>query len=188
MATTSDIKKGMCINYNNDIYIVTEFLHIKPGKGNAFVRTKVKSLTNGRVLENNFPAGHKLEDVRIERREYQFLYPEGDFYHFMHSETYEQVSINGAMIEGKEFLKEGTICQIVFLADEERALTCELPHHVVVEVTYIEPGIKGDTASNTLTPCTVDTGATVRVPLFIKQGDFIKVAPETGEYLERIKK
>lgn len=188
MATTSDIKKGMCISHNHDIYIVTEFQHVKPGKGNAFVRTKLKSLTNGRVLDNTFPAGHKIDDVLVERREYQFLYPDGDEYNFMHNETYDQISINAKMIDGKEFLKEGVICQIVFLAVEERPLACELPQTITLAVTYVEPGLKGDTATNTLTPATVETGATVRVPLFVKEGDLIKIDTETGEYKERVSK
>lgn len=188
MATTSEIKKGMCIEFSSDIYMVVEFQHVKPGKGNAFVRTKLKSLTTGRVIDNTFPAGNKVDDVRVERREYQFLYEDGTDYQFMNNETFDQIAINGKMIEGKEFLKEGTVCQIVFLASEERPLACEMPQNVILEVTYIEPGLRGDTASSTLTPCTVETGATVKVPLFMKQGDLIKIDTETGNYIERVKK
>lgn len=188
MATTSDIKNGMCIEYEGDTYIITYFQHVKPGKGNAFVRTKLKSLTNGRVIDNTFQAGHKIDDVRVERRNYQFMYADDDYFHFMHNETFEQVSLEKHMIENSQFLKEGGAADILFHSIKEIPLACMLPQHVTMEITYIEPGMKGDTASNTLTPATIETGAIVRVPLFIKLGDHIKIDTTTGEYLERVKK
>lgn len=188
MATTSDIKNGMCIEMEGDTYIITYFQHVKPGKGNAFVRMKLKSLTNGRVIDNTIQAGHKLNDVQVERRNYQFMYSDDDYYHFMHKETFEQVSLEKKMVDEAQaqFLKEGGDTDILFHAVKEIPLTCIMPQHVVLQITYMEPGIKGDTASNTLTPATVETGAVVRVPLFIKENDFIKIDTTTGEYLERV--
>lgn len=187
MATTSDIRNGLCIDFNNDIYYVVEFQHVKPGKGNAFVRTKLKSLTTGKVIDNTFPAGHKIKDVRVERRTYQYLYNDDLGYHFMNNETYEQVNIAGDMIESKELMKEGLQVEILVHADTETPLSVELPQYVILEVTYTEPGVKGDTATNTLKPAKVETGAEVRVPLFISQGEKIKVDTKSGSYVERAK-
>jgi elongation factor P len=187
MATTSDIKKGMCIEMNHDTFIVVEFQHVKPGKGNAFVRTKIKSLTSGKVLEHTFSAGHKVDDVRIERRQYQFLYEQEERLHFMNQDSYEQIDISKDMLDGVEYLKEGDICDVIFHAEKEIPLAVMMAQYTVLQVIYIEPGLKGDTATNTLTPAEVETGAKVRVPLFIKQGDLIKINTETGEYMERVK-
>jgi elongation factor P len=188
MATTSDIRKGMCLEMNHDTYIIVEFQHVKPGKGNAFVRTKIKSLTTGKVLDHTFPAGHKVDDVRVERRQYQYLYEADGQLNFMNQETYEQINIDKEMLSGVELLKEGEICDALFHADKEILLAVEMPQYVELEITYVEPGVKGDTATNTLTPAEVETGATVRVPLFIKKGDLIKVETESGNYMERINK
>ncbi len=187
MATTSDIRNGLCIKLNNDLFTIVEFQHVKPGRGSAFVRTKIKSLTTGKVLEHTFPAGHKLEDIRVERRKYQYLYKDDNGYNFMNTETFEQVNLPETLINAPQFLKEGDEVEITFHAEEEMPLTCELPNAVVLEVTYTEPGLKGDTATNTLKPATVETGAEVRVPLFINTGDKIKVNTSTGEYMERAK-
>jgi elongation factor P len=187
MATTSDIKNGLCMNYNGKLVTVVEFQHVKPGKGPAFVRTKLKEIESGKVVDNTFSAGHKIDVVRIETRSYQYLYPEGAGYHFMNTENYEQVFIQQSMVENSQYLKEGIICTIVFHADEEIPLTVELPNYIDAEVTYTEPGIKGDTATNTLKPATIDTGAEIKVPLFINIGDQIKVDTRSGEYSERIK-
>lgn len=188
MASTSDIKNGMCLEMDGDTYMVVYFQHVKPGKGNAFVRTKLKSLTTGRVLDHTIPAGHKIDDVRVERRNFQFMYADDDYFHFMQNDTFEQVSLPKDMVDNSQFLKEGGAADILFHASKEIPLACILPQHVILEVTYMEPGLKGDTASNTLTPATVETGATVRVPLFIKQGDFIKIDTTEGSYIERVKK
>jgi elongation factor P len=187
MATTSDIKKGMCIEMNHDTFIVVEFQHVKPGKGNAFVRTKIRSLTSGKVLDHTFPAGHKVDDVRIERRQYQFLYEQEERLHFMNQDTYEQIDIAKDFLDGAEFLKEGEICDVIFHAVKEIPLAVMMPQHVTLQVVYIEPGLKGDTATNTLTPAELETGAKIRVPLFIKQGDLIRINTETSEYMERVK-
>lgn len=187
MANTSDIKNGMCINHNGKLYQIKEFQHVKPGKGPAFVRTKLKAIESGRVIDHTFSAGHKIEPVRIENREYQYLYQESTSFVFMNSENFEQVNIENTLVEKPEFLQEGMICNILFHAEEEMPLVLDLPMHVVAEVTYTEPGIKGDTATNTMKPATIDTGAEVRVPLFIDTGEVIKVDTRTGVYVERVK-
>ncbi|HMR44511.1 MAG TPA: elongation factor P [Saprospiraceae bacterium] len=187
MASTSEIRKGLCIEFNSDIYQVVDFQHVKPGKGAAFVRTKLKSMTNGRVVDNTFPSGHKINDVRIERRKFQYLYKDDMGFHFMNTETYDQISFPEAMIDNPQFLKEGMEVDVIFHAEKNTALTMELPPNIVVEVTYTEPGLKGDTATNTLKPATIETGAEVKVPLFVNTGDLIKIDTTTGEYLERAK-
>ncbi len=187
MATTSDIKNGLCMKYNNGLYTVTEFQHVKPGKGPAFVRTKLKNLTTGKVIDNTFSAGHKIEIVRVERRKYQFLYKEGTTYHFMNKDTYEQTFIDEKIINAPQLLKDGDFAEIVFHADEELALICELPASVILKITFTEPGEKGNTATNAFKPATVETGTEVRVPLFINEGDLIKIDTRTGTYSERVK-
>lgn len=187
MATTSEIRNGLCLNYNHDIYKVIEFLHVKPGKGPAFVRTKLKSLTNGKVIDNTFPSGHKIDVVRVERRTYQFLYKEGNDFHFMNNETFEQIMLEGDMIENGDLLKDGENVEILFHADEERPLTIDLPQYIILEVTYTEPGERGNTATNVTKPATVETGAEIKVPIFINQGDKIKVDSSSRSYMERIK-
>lgn len=188
MATTSEIRKGMCLEHNGQTYIVVDFQHVKPGKGNAFVRTKLKNLTNGKVVDHTFPAGHKIDDVRVERRNYNYLYDDERSLFFMNKETYEQIDVLKEMVDGVQFLKEGTEVDILFHAEKELPLACSLPQYIVLEVTEVEPGAKGNTATNTLTPAKVETGAEVRVPLFIKEGDLIKIDTETGAYVERMKK
>lgn len=187
MASTSDIRNGMCIEMNNDVYQVVEFQHVKPGKGAAFVRTKLKSMTTGRVLDHTIPAGHKVDDVRIERRKFQFLYSDDMGYHFMNSETFEQIALQEDMIENPSLLKEGTEVDILYHAAENTPLTLEMPQYMILKITYTEPGVRGDTATNTLKPATVETGAEVRVPLFVNEGDLVKVDTKTGSYMERVK-
>ncbi|WP_159798985.1 elongation factor P [Flavobacterium sp. MK4S-17] len=187
MASTSDIRNGLCIKFNNDIYKIIEFLHVKPGKGPAFVRTKLKSLTTGKVLDNTFSAGHKIDDVRVETHKYQFLYPEGDLYHFMHAENYEQISLNKNILDAAELLKEGENVMVIWNTETDSPLSVDMPASVVLEVTYAEPGVKGNTATNATKPATVETGASVNVPLFINEGDKIKIDTATGAYVERVK-
>jgi elongation factor P len=188
MATTSDIRKGMCLELNDDTYIVVDFLHVKPGKGNAFVRTKIKSLTTGKVLDNTFQAGHKIDDVRVERRKFQFLYKEEPQYHFMNIETYEQITLDEAMLSAPLLMKDGEMVEMLYHSVKEIPLTCDLPQHVTLEVTYTEPGVRGDTATNASKLATLETGAEVRVPLFINQGDLVKINTEDSSYSERVKK
>lgn len=187
MATTADIRNGMCIDMDGQYYFVIEFLHVKPGKGAAFVRTKLRNVTSGRVIDRTFNAGVKLDEVRIERRPYQFLYKDDMGYNFMNTETYEQISIAGDVIEGVAFLKEGDHVEVQVHAESETILTAELPQNVVLEITYTEPGMKGDTATNTLKPATVETGAEIRVPLFINTGEKVKIDTRTGDYIERVR-
>lgn len=188
MATTADIKNGLCIEFNGKTYVVVEFLHVKPGKGPAFVRTKLKNLESGRLVENTFSAGVSLEVVRVERRPYQYLYEDDMGCNFMHSETFEQIVIDRNLIDNSDLMKEGQIVEVMFHTEKETVLSAELPPLVEMEVTYTEPGVRGDTSSsNSLKPATVDTGATVRVPLFIQTGEKIRVDTRTREYHERIK-
>jgi elongation factor P len=187
MASTSDFRNGMCIEYNNGLYFIVEFLHVKPGKGPAFVRTKLKNVQTGRVIDNTFNSGVKVNEVRIERRPYQFLYKDEMGYNFMNNETYEQVSLAEELINGVKFLKEGETVEVVTHAENETILYADVALQVVLEITYTEPGMKGDTATNTLKPATVETGATVRVPLFIETGEKIKIDSREGTYLERAK-
>ncbi len=188
MATTADIRNGLCIEFNNDLYAVVEFQHVKPGKGAAFVRTKLKSLTTGKVIENTFPAGHKITTARVERRPHQFLYADDLGYHFMNMDSYEQISIQEQMVDAPGFLKEGQEVEIIYHADTETPLSCELPPFVNLEVSYTEPGVKGDTSSGTaLKPATLETGASINVPIFINTGEKIKVDTRTGTYVERVK-
>ena len=187
MATTADFRNGLCIEFNNDLYTIVEFQHVKPGKGGAFVRTKLKNLKTGKVLPNTFNAGVKINIARVERRPHQYLYKDDTGYHFMHSETFEQVMIPEEMINAPEFLKEGQEVEITYHADTESPMSCELPPFVDLEITYSEPGVKGDTATNTLKPATLETGAVVNVPLFIETGEKIRVDTRTKSYSERVK-
>jgi elongation factor P len=188
MASTSDFKNGLVMNFNGDLYSIVEFQHVKPGKGPAFVRTKLKNVKTGKVIPNTFTAGVKIDVQRVERRQYQYLYNDGDSYHFMNNETYEQTFIDGDIINAPDLMKEGQNVEIVFHAETETALYCELPPFVDLEITYTEPGEKGNTATNTFKDATVETGATVKVPLFINNNEFIRVDTRTHQYSERVKK
>ncbi len=187
MATTSDIRNGMCIDYNNDIYVVVEFQHVKPGKGNAFVRTRLKSLTSGKIIENTFPAGHTINEIRVERRKVQYLYKDDMGYNFMNTETFEQEAVNEKLIENADFLQEGMEIEILYHAVKNLPLQAELPPHLVTEITYTEEGARGNTATNVMKPATISTGAEIKVPLFVNQGDMVKVDTRTREYIERVK-
>ena len=187
MINAQDIKNGTCIRLDGKLYYCIEFLHVKPGKGNTFMRTKLKEVVSGRVLDRRFNIGEKLVDVRVERRPFQFSYNEGDHYHFLNQETWDDVTIDKDLITGVDFLKEGMVIEVVSDASTETVLFAELPVKVELQVTYTEPGIKGDTATNTLKPATVETGAEVRVPLFINTGETIRIDTRTGEYMERVR-
>ena len=187
MANTSDIRNGLCIRYNHDIFKVIEFLHVKPGKGPAFVRTKLKSVTTGKVIDNTFSAGHKIDDVRVETHKFQYLYPEGDQFHFMNVEDYNQITISKAAIDNPGLLKEGELVTVIINSEDEMPLSVDMPASVILEVTSTEPGVKGNTATNATKPATVETGASIMVPLFINEGDKIKVETAKGTYKERAK-
>jgi elongation factor P len=188
MATTADFKNGLCFNFNGKPCSITWFQHVKPGKGGAFVKVKMRNLENGRILENTFTAGEKIDLVSIERRPYQYLYKDDSGYNFMHNETFEQISLPPEMVENADLMKEGQYVEMMFNADEDKVLTCELPPFVELEITYVEPGLKGDTASSSaMKPATMETGAEIKVPLFINQGEKIKVDTRNREYYERVK-
>jgi len=187
MATSSDIRKGLCIKYNNDIYKIIEFLHVKPGKGPAFVRTKLKSVTSGKVIDNTFSAGHKIEDVRVETHKFQYLYSEGETYHFMNTEDYTQIQLEESTLDRSDLMKEGEVVTVIINSEDDMPLSVDMPASVVLEITATEPGVKGNTATNATKPATVETGARVNVPLFINEGDKIRVDTEKGHYQERVK-
>jgi len=188
MASTSDIRNGMCLEFNGNLVTVVSFQHVKPGKGPAFVRTKLKNITTGKVIENTFSAGHKIQETRIERRPYQFLYKDDMGYNMMHLENYEQISLSKDLINNIDLLKEGEPVEVVVHADTETPLYCELAINVTMEVTYTEPGIRGDTSSSSsLKPATIETGATIMVPLFVNTGDKIRIDTRDSSYMERVK-
>lgn len=187
MASTSDIRNGLCIKYNHDIFKVVEFLHVKPGKGPAFVRTKLKSVTTGKVIDNTFSAGHKIEDIRVETHKFQFLYHDGEFFHFMNTEDYTQIRLLETALDQPKLLKEGEVVTVLINTEDNMPLSVEMPASVILEVTHTEPGVKGNTATNATKPATVETGAEVNVPLFINEGDKIKVETDKGTYKERVK-
>ncbi len=188
MANTSDIRNGLCIRHNHDIFKVIEFLHVKPGKGPAFVRTKLKSVTSGKVLDNTFSAGHKIDEVRVETHKFQFLYNDAEGYHLMNQEDYSQIALQESAIDRPDLLKEGDVVTVILNSEDGGTpLSVEMPASVILEVTATEPGVKGNTATNATKPATVETGATVMVPLFINEGDKIKIETVKGTYKERIK-
>jgi elongation factor P len=187
MASTADFRNGLVIEFNNDLFSIVQFQHVKPGKGPAFVRTKLKNLKSGRVIDNTFSAGTKVNRARVERRPYQYLYKDDMGYYFMHLETFEQIHVEETLIDNHEFLKEGVNVEVVVHADTETILTVDLPQFVVMEVTYSEPGLRGDTATNTLKQATVENGAIIMVPLFVNTGDKIKIDVYDKTYAERVK-
>ncbi len=177
----------MCLDIDGQYYFIVEFLHVKPGKGPAFVRTKLRNVATGRIIDKTWNSGVKVEEVRIERRPYQYLYNDDMGYHFMHPETFDQIAINGELIEGVRFLKEGDMVEAMVHAESETIMTCERPAHVDLRICNREPGIKGDTATNSLKPAIVETGAEIRVPLFINQDDVVTVDTRDGSYVGRVK-
>lgn len=187
MINSQDIKMGTCIRMDGKLFFVIDFLHVKPGKGNTFMRVKLKNVVDGRVLERRFDISEKLEDVRVERRPYQYLYKEGEDYIFMNQETYDQIPIAHDLITGVDFMKESDIVEVVSDADTETVLFGEMPVKTILRITHSEPGIKGDTATNTLKPATLETGVEIRVPLFVNEGDLVQVDTRDGSYLQRVK-
>lgn len=185
--STSDFRNGLTIILNGEIYSITEFLHVKPGKGGAFVRTKLKGVVNGKVLDKTFRAGESVEAVRVERRPYQYLYHDGDMYHFMHKETFEQIPIPEEKIERHAFLKENQDVQVAVFSENEEILFVEIPEQVVLAVETTDPGVKGDTAQGGSKTARLETGTNIQVPLFINEGDLVKVNTKEGQYLERVK-
>jgi elongation factor P len=187
MANMSDIRNGLTFSQNGDIWTITEFQHVKQGRGAAFVRAKIKSLTTGKVVENTFNKSSRIDEIRVERRKFQYLYDDGQSLVVMDNDTYEQINISREMVDNRELLAEGEMVEVLFNTEDDSPLTVELPQYVIREVTYTEPGIKGDTATNTLKPATVEGGAELRVPLFINIGDKVKVDTASKSYMERVK-
>ena len=186
MADTSDFRNGLALIWNGGIWTITEFMHVKPGKGGAFVRTKLKNVRDGRVVDNTFRAGEKVETARVERRPHQFLYEDDFGLHFMNTETYEQFSLPADQVEGREYVKEGGVIDILFHGETEQPLTTEIPKSVELKVVQTDPGVRGDTATGATKPATLESGAVVNVPLFINEGDVLRVNTETGQYLTRV--
>ena len=187
MINSQDIKKGTAIRMDGGIWVCIEFQHRKPGKGNTVMNTKLKNVTDGRVLDRTFQVGFKLDDVRLERRPYQFLYKDGEDYIFMNQETYDQAPIAKDLVTGVDFMKESDIVEVVSDADTNTILFAEMPVKTNLRVTHSEPGIKGDTATNSTKPATLETGVEIRVPLFIEEGDLVQVDTRDGSYLQRVK-
>lgn len=186
MADTSDFRNGLIIKFRNELYTITEFLHVKPGKGGAFVRTTLKNLKTGRVLENTFRSGESIDIVRVERRKYQYLYRDGDSLICMDNDNYEQIPISIDYIgDGVDYLKESEEVEILFNGDE--IISVDIPIFVQLKVVETEPGFKGDTATGAVKPAKLETGVSVNVPLFINENDLLKIDTRTGEYVERIK-
>ena len=187
MASTADIRNGSVILHKNKRMKVIDFQHVKPGKGGAFVRTKLKSVTNGKVVDNTFPSGHKIDEVKVMTSQYQFLYNDTDYYYFMNNDDYNQITIEKTKIDYPDLLKEGENVTIIINTEDNNPLSVDMPLNVILEVTHTEPGVKGNTATNATKPATLETGATINVPLFINEGDKVKIDTEKGQYLERIK-
>jgi elongation factor P len=186
MADTSDFRNGLIIRFRNELYTLTEFQHVKPGKGGAFVRTTLKNLKTGRVLENTFRSGENIDIIKVERKKYQYLYREGDFLVCMDNETYEQINIPMSYFgDAVDYLKESEELEILFNKDE--IVTVDIPIFVTLKVVETEPGFRGDTATGANKPAKLETGATVNVPLFINVGDRLKIDTRNGAYVERVK-
>ena len=186
MAITSLFKISFS-NFSKSSSVFSKFTGKLIASGTNTLSEKLKSLTNGKVLDNTFSAGHKIEEVRVETRNYQYLYEDDNGFHFMNNDDFSQVYLNKDLIDNSQFMKAGDEVKILFRASDETALAAELPTTVVMEITYTEPGLKGDTATNATKPATTETGAEIRVPLFINEGDKVKINTEDGSYVERIK-
>lgn len=186
MANTSDFRNGLIVKFKNNLYSIVDFQHVKPGKGGAFVRTTLKNLKTGRVLENTFRAGEKVDTVRVERKKYQYLYRDGEFLVCMDNETFEQMNIPLDLFsEGSKYLKESEEIDILFNGSE--IISVEIPVFSILKVVETEPGFRGDTATGALKPAKLETGVKINVPLFIEEGDLLKVDTRTGAYAERVK-
>ena len=185
MADTSDFRNGMILNMNGEYWGIVEFQHVKPGKGGAFVRTKIKNLLSGQVKENTFRAGEKVTEVKVVRKDFQYLYTSGEMYYMMDTENYEQIPLNATMVEDvKEYLKENL--EVTILMENEKPLLIELPNFVELAVTETAPGLRGDTAQGGSKPATLETGLVVNVPLFIEEGEILRIDTRTGKYVTRV--
>ncbi len=185
MASTSDFSNGMVIEFDGGLMTIVEFQHVKPGKGGAFVRTKLKNVETGRVLDKTFRAGEKVTEVRLESRKFQYLYKDGDLYYFMNNETFEQIPINKERLtDGLPYLKEND--EVDLLLRDDKPIMVEVPNFVELKVTQTDPGLRGDTAQGGSKPATTETGLVVTVPLFLEEGETIRVDTRTGKYVTRV--
>ena len=185
-ATTADFRNGMVIRYNNELWSITEFHHVSPGNWRAFVRTRLKNLRNGRVIEQRFRAGEDIDEVRVEHQNWQFLYMDGDDYVFMNTETFDQQPLPKEMLgDAVKFLKEQD--EVEMLVEGDNIIAVQLPNFLALAVESAELGVRGDTANNVTKPATLETGAIVNVPLFVNPGDKIRIDTRTGQYVERVK-
>ncbi|WEK38039.1 MAG: elongation factor P [Candidatus Pseudobacter hemicellulosilyticus] len=187
MATTADISRGLIIKLDGSLYTVVEFGENKTARAAAKVWAKLKGLDNSRSIEKTWNSGDNIFPVRVERKNYQYLYKDDSGYNFMDSETFEQIAVEEKLVDAPQFLKEAQEVSVLINTETEMPMSVELPDKIVLKVTYSEPGVKGDTATRTLKPATVETGATVNVPLFVNEGELIRVNTKTGEYVERVK-
>ena len=186
MADTTDFRNGFTMIYNGDVWQIVEFMHVKPGKGGAFVRTKLKNVRDGRVVDNTFRAGEKVQEARVERRQYQFLYEDDLGLHLMDLDDYSQTTMPADRVDKREYIKEGGTIDVLVHAETEEPLTTEIAKSVELEVTQTDPGLRGDTATGATKPATLESGAVVQVPLFIEEGDVLRVNTDTGEYVTRV--
>ena len=186
MASTADFRNGLVLTWKDDLWQINEFMHVKPGKGGAFVRAKLRNLRNGKLVDTTFRAGERVETARVERRQMQYLYEDETGLHFMNTETYEQVALRTDLVPGKDLIKEGATIDVLFDAATDDALSAELPRTVELKVAQTDPGVKGDTATGATKPATLESGATVMVPLFINEGDVVRVDTETASYQTRV--
>ncbi len=186
MADTSDFRNGLTMIWKDDLWTIIEFQHVKPGKGGAFVRSKLRNVRKGKVVDNTFRAGEKIEIARVERHGFQYLYHDDFGYHFMHNETFEQTSVPGELVKGSDFLKESSNVEILIYVQTGEAIAVELPKHVELAVTQTDPGLKGDTAQGGTKPATLESGAVINVPLFVNEGDVLRVDVESRSYLTRV--
>lgn len=187
MASTSDISRGMILKLDGSLYTVVEFGENKTARAAAKVWAKLKGLDNTRSIEKTWNSGDTIYPIRVERKQFQFLYKDDTGYNFMDNETFEQLALSETLVDAPQFLKDGQEVSVLINTDTDLPMSVELPDKIVVKVTYSEPGVKGDTATRTLKPATVETGATVNVPLFVNEGELIRINTKTGEYVERVK-
>lgn len=187
MADTSDFRNGLTLIWNDDLWSIVEFQHVKPGKGGAFVRTKLKNVRNGKVVDNTFRAGEKVEVARVERHPFQFLYEDDLGMHFMHNETYEQRSVPSDLVEGRDYLKEGELADALIYVETNETVKVEVPRHVELRVVETDPGLRGDTAQGGTKPARLESGAVINVPLFVNEGDLLRVDTLTGDYITRVR-
>lgn len=186
MATTQDFRNGFTFIWNDDVWQIVGFLHVKPGKGGAFVRTRLRNVRTGKVVDNVFRAGERVQEARVERRPYQFLYEDEMGLHLMNTETYEQTTLPANKVAARAFIKEGGTLELLVHAETDEPLAVEVPRHVELRVAQTDPGLRGDTATGATKPAILESGATINVPLFIDEGDVVRVDTETGAYITRV--